>query len=111
MRPSKRTGNRLSERPPHRTEDVRGALAVGISNCRDLGSVRRSLASCQASGINRIFLAEDVGCRDAFELAAAVTASLPDQEDPLTGSLQSPTLTISVTNPYLRSPGALAACA
>lgn len=51
-----------------------------------------------SSGVRRAFVAEDVGCRDAFELIAVCAQHVPACR-----------FAISVTNPYLRSPGSLVA--
>ena len=80
--------------------DLINRLALGLSNCRDLTAVFNSVQTAMAAGVNGVFLAEDIGCRDAFEIAGAIT-STTDFGD------RDPEITISVTNPYLRSPGAL----
>lgn len=48
-------------------------------------------------GVRAAFIAEDIGCRDTFQLIALAAGANPDTE-----------FTIAVTNPYLRSPYALA---
>jgi 5,10-methylenetetrahydromethanopterin reductase len=86
-----------------RVAGLRDHLALGISNCRTAGAIRSAVLDARGVGVNRLFVAEDIGCRDAFQLGAVagVGASAGEPLD----------VTISVTNPYLRSPVALAACA
>lgn len=55
------------------------------------------VVKAEALGVQRAFVAEDVGCRDAFQLVALAGGG--------TSSVQ---LTIAVANPYLRSPDVLA---
>jgi 5,10-methylenetetrahydromethanopterin reductase len=72
-------------------------LALGISNCRPATEVVEAVVQAHGMGIGSAFIAEDIGCRDAFQLTALSTVVAPEMS-----------LTVGVTNPYLRSPVALA---
>ncbi len=72
-------------------------LALGISNCRSVTSVPKEIALAESLDIRSAFIAEDIGCHDAFQLAATAASR--------TSKI---TMTIGVANPYTRSPYALA---
>jgi 5,10-methylenetetrahydromethanopterin reductase len=68
-----------------------------VTNCRPIARVAAHVAAAEELGVGRAFIAEDIGCRDAFQ-CAVVSARRTRSID----------LTIGVTNPYLRSPKSLA---
>lgn len=68
-----------------------------MTNCRPIARVAAHVAAAEELGVGRAFIAEDIGCRDAFQ-CAVVSAR----------KTRSIGLTIGVTNPYLRSPRSLA---
>ena len=72
-------------------------LALGISNCRLAAEVVEAVVQAQRMGIGNAFIAEDIGCRDAFQLTALSSVAAKEIR-----------LTVGVSNPYLRSPVALA---
>jgi alkanesulfonate monooxygenase SsuD/methylene tetrahydromethanopterin reductase-like flavin-dependent oxidoreductase (luciferase family) len=59
--------------------------------------VAAQVAAAGGIGVRAAFIAEDIGCRDTFQVVALAANANPDAE-----------FTIAVTNPYLRSPYALA---
>ncbi|HZT95816.1 MAG TPA: LLM class flavin-dependent oxidoreductase [Chloroflexota bacterium] len=69
---------------------------MGVSNCRSFDKVRGWARDAQEAGIRTVFISEDIGCRDAFQLAAVSVRE--------TASVH---FTIAVANPYQRSPIAL----
>ncbi len=75
-------------------------LALGISNCRPADRVVEAIVAAERLGVRAAFIAEDVGCRDAFQLAALVA-----------GATSRIRLTVGVATPYLRSPDVLARAA
>jgi 5,10-methylenetetrahydromethanopterin reductase len=72
-------------------------LALGISNCRAAEDAMRAVVEAERQGVKTAFISEDIGCRDAFQLAAAAAERTQDIR-----------LAIGVANPYTRSPVALA---
>jgi 5,10-methylenetetrahydromethanopterin reductase len=72
-------------------------FALGITNCRSAEKVVAGINEAETLGAEIAFVAEDIGCRDAFELLAA-TATKTSRIRLATG----------VVNPYTRSPMALA---
>lgn len=75
----------------------RRQLALGITNCRRAVQVVERIVEAERSNIPMAFIAEDIGCADAFQMAAV-------------SAIQTTTirLAIGVTNPYSRSPMSLA---
>lgn len=90
-------GRSYSDRPREPTHLALDNLALGISNCRSFRSLAEQAATFEQMGVRRVFIADDIGCRDAFQGAALIARATKQME-----------LNIAVTNPYLRSPGALA---
>jgi 5,10-methylenetetrahydromethanopterin reductase len=72
-------------------------FGLGITNCRAAGEVVDAIREAEGLGAEIAFVAEDLGCRDAFELCAAAATST-SRINVATG----------VVNPYTRSPMALA---
>lgn len=70
---------------------------LGITNCRPVKSVVSGVVEAEELGAEIAFIAEDVNCRDSFELCAvAATAT------------QRIRLATGVVNPYTRNPTSLA---
>jgi len=72
-------------------------LGLGISNCRKAGEVVAAVQAAESLGAEVAFVAEDVNCRDAFELCALAAAS--------TSRIR---ISTGVVNPYTRNPTSLA---
>jgi 5,10-methylenetetrahydromethanopterin reductase len=77
------------------TSDTR--LGLGISNCRPAKDVVASVRQAEALGAEVAFIAEDVNCRDAFQLGALCARE--------TERIR---LSTGVVNPYTRNPTSLA---
>src|ERR1700694_1241894 len=75
-------------------------FGLGITNCRPARKVVDGIREAEGLGAEIAFVAEDLGCRDAFQLCAAAAAS--------TARIR---LGTGVVNPYTRSPMALAMAA
>lgn len=72
-------------------------FGLGISNCRTVKSVLAGVRQAEEGGAEVAFVAEDVNCRDAFELLALAASQ--------TGRIR---LSTGVVNPYTRNPTSLA---
>ena len=72
-------------------------FGLGISNCRRARGVVSAVQEAEQYGAEIAFIAEDVNCRDAFELGA-LSATATDHIRIATG----------VVNPYTRNPTSLA---
>jgi 5,10-methylenetetrahydromethanopterin reductase len=72
-------------------------FGLGISNCHPIATVTEAVHRAEALGAEVAFIAEDVGCRDAFQLATAC-AGITDRIRLSTG----------VVNPFTRAPMSLA---
>jgi 5,10-methylenetetrahydromethanopterin reductase len=72
-------------------------IALGISNCRLAEDVVAGVVEAEALGAEVAFVAEDVNCRDAFQLCARCAGE--------TGRIR---LSTGVVNPYTRNPTSLA---
>lgn len=72
-------------------------FGLGISNCRSAGQVVDRVRKAEELGAEIAFIAEDVNCRDAFELCALSAART-----------QSIRIATGVVNPYTRNPTSLA---
>lgn len=72
-------------------------FGLGVTNCRSAESVVRAVVEAEAMGAEIAFVAEDINCRDAFQLAA-LAARETDRIRLSTG----------VVNPYTRNPTSLA---
>lgn len=74
-----------------------GRFGAGITNCRPAVDVVEGVQLAEELGAEIAFIAEDINCRDAFELCAL-------------SSLQTERIRLStgVVNPYTRSPTSLA---
>src|SRR5579864_3188106 len=83
-------------RPPPVTE-TQTRFGLGISNCRPVHAVVEGVRRAEALGAEIAFIAEDVNCRDAFELCA-LSAAQTERIRLATG----------VVNPYTRNPTSLA---
>src|SRR5438105_13149539 len=72
-------------------------IALGITNCRSAREVVEGIAQAEGLGAETAFVAEDIYCRDAFQLLALA-------------SQQSERIRLStgVVNPYTRNPASLA---
>lgn len=75
-------------------------LGVGVSNCRPASDVIASVQCAEELGAETAFIAEDVNCRDSFELCAVCAAR--------TSRIR---LSTGVVNPYTRNPTSLAMAA
>jgi 5,10-methylenetetrahydromethanopterin reductase len=77
-----------------------GRFGVGVSNCRGVEDLVAGVQLAEELGAEIAFIAEDIGCRDAFELCAL-------------SALRTSKIRIStgVVNPYTRSPVSLAMAA
>lgn len=75
-------------------------FGLGISNCRPVTNVVQGVRDAEERGAEIAFIAEDVNCRDAFELAALSASA--------TGRVR---LATGVVNPYTRNPTSLAMAA
>lgn len=73
------------------------AMGLGISNCRPAGEVVGGVLEGERLGAKVAFIAEDVNCRDAFQLAASCAQA--------TDRIQ---LSTGVINPYTRNPTSIA---
>ena len=74
-----------------------GRIALGISNCRSAQDVVAGVVEAETLGAETAFVAEDVNCRDAFQLCARCAGE--------TGRIR---LSTGVVNPYTRNPTSLA---
>lgn len=74
-----------------------GRFGLGITNCRPIGDVIDGVRTAQALGAEIAFVAEDVNCRDAFQLCALASRE--------TATIR---LATGVVNPYTRNPTSLA---
>lgn len=74
-----------------------GRLALGISNCRPVKDIVAGVVEAETLGAEVAFVAEDVNCRDAFQICAACA-----------GSTRRIRLSTGVVNPYTRNPTSLA---
>ncbi len=72
-------------------------FGLGVTNCRSADSVVEAVREAEALGAEIAFIAEDINCRDAFELAA-----LSARETQLIR------ISTGVVNPYTRNPTSLA---
>jgi 5,10-methylenetetrahydromethanopterin reductase len=76
---------------------ITSRLALGVTNCRPAADVLSSIQDAEAVGAEAVFVAEDINCRDAFQLCA-LAAARTDRIRLATG----------VVNPYTRNPTSLA---
>ena len=76
---------------------MKGQFGFGVSNCRPAVEVVRAVQEAEALGAGIAFIAEDINCRDAFELAA-LSVMGTDRIRLATG----------VVNPFTRNPTSLA---
>lgn len=74
-----------------------GRFGLGVSNCRTVASVIAAVREAETLGADIAFIAEDINCRDAFQLAA-LSAIQTEHIRLATG----------VVNPYTRNPTSLA---
>jgi 5,10-methylenetetrahydromethanopterin reductase len=72
-------------------------LGLGISNCRPAKDVVVGVQEAEELGAEVAFIAEDINCRDAFQLAALCA-----------GRTERIRLSTGVVNPYTRNPTSLA---
>lgn len=72
-------------------------IGLGISNCRPARDVIAQVRAADELGAEIAFIAEDVNCRDSFELCALAAMQ--------TGSIR---LATGVVNPFTRNPTSLA---
>jgi 5,10-methylenetetrahydromethanopterin reductase len=72
-------------------------FGLGISNCRPAGEIVKRVQDAEELGAEIVFIAEDVNCRDAFELCALSAAR--------TSKIR---IATGVVNPYTRNPTSLA---
>lgn len=72
-------------------------IGLGITNCRSARDVVAGVVEAEALGAGVAFIAEDVNCRDSFELCALSAMS--------TSRIR---LSTGVVNPYTRNPTSLA---
>lgn len=72
-------------------------FGLGVTNCRRAANVVQAVAEAESLGAEIAFIAEDVNCRDAFQLAA-----LSARE---TSRIR---LSTGVVNPFTRNPTSLA---
>jgi 5,10-methylenetetrahydromethanopterin reductase len=77
--------------------EVTERFGLGVTNCRPVDGVIRAVREAESLGAEIAFIAEDINCRDAFELAA-----LSARE---TSRIR---LSTGVVNPYTRNPTSLA---
>ncbi len=70
---------------------------LGISNCRGAAQVVDAVRGAEGLGAEIAFIAEDINCRDSFQLCAASAAA--------TERIR---LAVGVANPYTRNPTSLA---
>ena len=75
-------------------------FALGVTNCRPAAEVTTTVVEAESLGAEIAFIAEDIGCRDAFLLGAVAAEQ--------TSSIRVAT---GVANPYTRNPTALAMAA
>jgi 5,10-methylenetetrahydromethanopterin reductase len=72
-------------------------IGLGITNCRSASSVLAGVKEAESLGAEIAFIAEDVNCRDAFQLCTLCA-----------GETERIRLSTGVVNPYTRNPTALA---
>lgn len=72
-------------------------FGLGVTNCRTVKGVVQAVQEAESLGADVAFIAEDINCRDAFELAALSAVS--------TSTIR---LSTGVVNPYTRNPTSLA---
>lgn len=72
-------------------------FGLGISNCRPASEVVAGVSEAERLGATVAFVAEDVNCRDAFQLLAACAAATTRIN-----------LSTGVVNPFTRNPTSLA---
>jgi 5,10-methylenetetrahydromethanopterin reductase len=72
-------------------------IGLGISNCRKAQDVINGVKRAEELGAEIAFVAEDVNCRDAFELCALASAATERIK-----------ISPGVVNPYTRNPTSLA---
>lgn len=72
-------------------------FGLGITNCRPVNSIVRSVVEAESAGAEICFIAEDINCRDAFQAAALAARD--------TYHIR---LATGVVNPYTRNPTSLA---
>ncbi len=77
-----------------------GRFGLGITNCRPTREVVDGVRVAEAAGAEIAFVAEDVNCRDAFQLCALASQG--------TETIK---LATGVVNPYTRNPTSLAMAA
>lgn len=75
----------------------RPRIALGVSNCRPAGDVIAAVNEAEYLGADTAFIAEDVNCRDAFQLAALSARD--------TSAIR---LSTGVINPFTRNPTSIA---
>ncbi len=74
-----------------------GRFGLGITNCRPVREVVEGVRAAEGMGAEIAFVAEDVNCRDAFQLCA-LSSQVTERIKLATG----------VVNPYTRNPTSLA---
>ncbi|GAC1512062.1 MAG: 5,10-methylenetetrahydromethanopterin reductase [Chloroflexota bacterium] len=77
-----------------------GTFGLGVSNCRTAEKVLAAVQEAESCGASMAFIAEDVNCRDAFQLCALAAQR--------TRSIR---LSPGVVNPFTRNPTCLAMAA
>lgn len=75
-------------------------FALGVTNCRPADEVVAAVGEAEELGAEMAFIAEDIGCRDAFALGVLAATR--------TDSIR---LATGVANPYTRNPTSLAMAA
>jgi 5,10-methylenetetrahydromethanopterin reductase len=75
-------------------------FGLGVSNCRPSSEVVAAVRQAETLGAEIAFVAEDVNCRDAFQLLAAAALETTDIR-----------LSTGVVNPFTRNPTSLAMAA
>lgn len=109
----RRTVTSLTREPPIARTTFRGGphvsvpddemtchLGAAIIGTQSAASFRATVIRLREQGVSRLFIADDTDGQEAFQLAAIASQMVPGME-----------LNIAVTNPFLRSPGALAEAA
>ncbi|MGH2442527.1 MAG: LLM class flavin-dependent oxidoreductase [Chloroflexota bacterium] len=81
-------------------ESQREHYGLGITNCRTSESVVSGVMEAEQLGAEIAFIAEDINCRDAFQLCALAA-----------GQTEHIRLATGVVNPYTRNPTSLAMAA
>jgi 5,10-methylenetetrahydromethanopterin reductase len=88
---------RASERGVTSTQRLQGRFGLGVSNCRAGQSVVDAVVEAELLGAEVAFVAEDIGCRDAFALLSLAA-----------GRTETIRLFTGVVNPFTRTPISLA---